>query len=318
MQPLLIASAVLPSLLLLWYFHSRDVNPEPAGPIAATFFLGVAIVVPVLLVGFPIAALVSGLGAPWARGGAEAFFVAAIPEESFKLLVVWRFAARRKAFDEPMDGIVYGVVASLGFATLENVLYVSSGGLSLALLRALTAVPGHAFLGAIMGAWVGRARFDGPRRSDLLAAAWLWPVLLHGLYDWPLLTLKLYGDQGITPSSTVQAGLILTTLAVLVLEGRIAVRLARRFRDEQRAALGLEPPPVTRRRIGSWVRLLGGAVLTSFGGLVLLGAAVSLSDGSATVDGDMAAVAGLFGALPVFLGVRWFRNGLRPPGWSSA
>lgn len=311
MEPALIASAVVPSLLLLWYFRSRDVHPEPAGPLLATFVLGILIVIPVLLVGLPIARAVSELTNPWAYGCAEAFLVAAIPEETFKLLVVWRFSARRKAFDEPMDGIVYGVVASLGFATLENVLYVSSGGLHLALLRALTAVPGHAFLGAIMGAAVGRARFAAERGH--LWAAWTWPVVLHGLYDWPLLTLQGFERQGVVPPAMVQGGLVLATLAVLVLEGRVALRLARAFRDEQRAALGLPAPVPARRGPAAWARLVTGAGLATFGALVLLGAAVSLSEGTMAADGGTAGAAGLFGALPVVLGVRWFRHGLRPP-----
>ena len=87
-----------------------------------------------------------------------------IPEETFKYLVLTRYSARHRAFDEPMDGIVYGAVASLGFAALENLLYVGSGDLGTAVARAATAVPGHAFTGAIMGYYVGQARF-GPLGS---------------------------------------------------------------------------------------------------------------------------------------------------------
>jgi RsiW-degrading membrane proteinase PrsW (M82 family) len=90
-----------------------------------------------------------------------AFLSAAVPEEFFKWLIVVLYCARHKEFDEPMDGLVYGAVASLGFATFENVVYVwvsevsTQAGLQVALARGLTAVPMHASLGAIMGYFVG-------------------------------------------------------------------------------------------------------------------------------------------------------------------
>ncbi|MEW5725188.1 MAG: PrsW family glutamic-type intramembrane protease, partial [Thermodesulfobacteriota bacterium] len=155
------ASAVVPSLLLLWYFHSRDVYPEPARVVWATFGLGVLSTIPVLLADLPLGAAVEALGGlnPYAEGLSHSLFLAAIPEEFFKYLVLVLYAARHKEFNEPMDGVVYGVSASLGFATLENILYVSQGGLGVAVMRAVTAVPSHALMGAIMGYYVGRARF---------------------------------------------------------------------------------------------------------------------------------------------------------------
>ena len=148
-------SAIVPSLLLIWYFHSRDVYPEPPRVIWATFGLGVLTVIPILMVALPVAKLLGEFENPYVHGLNEAFFTAAIPEELFKFLVVALYCARHKEFDEPMDGIVYGAVASLGFATFENVLYVAQGGAGVAILRALSAVPGHACMGAIMGYFAG-------------------------------------------------------------------------------------------------------------------------------------------------------------------
>ena len=88
-----------------------------------------------------------------------------------------------------MDGVVYGAVASLGFATIENVLYVSQGGLETALMRAVTAVPAHACFGAIMGYMYAQARY-GRTRFLGLTRALLVPVLLHGLYDAPLFLMQ--------------------------------------------------------------------------------------------------------------------------------
>ncbi|MCZ6508778.1 MAG: PrsW family glutamic-type intramembrane protease, partial [Acidobacteria bacterium] len=173
----IVFSALVPSLLLVWYFHSRDVYPEPPRVLWTVFILGVATVLPVVLVARPFDALLDQISSPLAYGFASAFVQAAIPEELFKFLVVWFFAARHRAFDEPIDGVIYGVVASLGFATLENVLYVAGGGLHVAVTRALTAVPSHAFLGAIMGYFVGRAKFSA-ERGRFLAWALLLPILL--------------------------------------------------------------------------------------------------------------------------------------------
>src|SRR6266404_6737329 len=132
-----IASALVPSFLLLGYFRARDLYPEPAKALWATFTLGVAIVVPVLMLDQPLALIVKLFHGPLAHGLADALFTAAIPEELLKYAVVVLFCARHKEFDEPMDGIVYGAVASLGFATFENIAYVAEHGLGVAISRAL-------------------------------------------------------------------------------------------------------------------------------------------------------------------------------------
>ncbi|MHC4329963.1 MAG: PrsW family intramembrane metalloprotease [Planctomycetota bacterium] len=157
---LTILSAVIPSLLLLRYFYKRDLNPEPRGVLIKTFLLGILIVVPVIIVAWPLWLLNSRLDHPMLAGLYTALLCAAVPEEFFKFLVITRYSARNPAFDEPMDGVVYGATASLGFATLENILYVVRGGWMVAAARALTAVPCHACLGAILGYYVGQGRFN--------------------------------------------------------------------------------------------------------------------------------------------------------------
>ena len=114
-------SAIVPSFLLAWYFHSRDVYPEPQRVIWATFGLGVLSTIPVLLVDWPINhAIKTWFHGAYMGGVGDAFLMAAIPEEFFKFMVLYLYAARHEAFDEPMDGIVYGVIASLGFAAHFN------------------------------------------------------------------------------------------------------------------------------------------------------------------------------------------------------
>lgn len=122
-----------------------------------------------------------------AQGAYDAFVVASTTEEVFKylafLFVVWS----NQNFNEKFDGIVYAVFVSLGFAGVENVLYVLDGGQETAILRAFTAVPGHALFGVAMGYHLGLARFLPEERTAQLFKALLVPILLHGIYDFMLM-----------------------------------------------------------------------------------------------------------------------------------
>lgn len=238
-----------------------------------------------------------------------------------------------------MDGIVYGATASLGFATLENVLYVSDGGLHVAILRAFLAVPGHAFLGAIMGYYVSRAKFTGGDRRPLLVRALAIPILLHGLYDTPLLAGDCSGGDASDPGCLVLALLPLVP-AIVVGEAIWAVRLVRRLRAEQLAA-GCPPPPpapaaVTpvvvaapgtaaaappvsapgkpRRpgRWASWLLVLLGGVIACGGALVTLGLLLALAEGGSS-PGDRLydVIAGVvLGLLPLAAGTFGFFWGI--------
>jgi RsiW-degrading membrane proteinase PrsW (M82 family) len=231
LAPLLAVSAVIPSLLLVLYFHRRDLYPEPGKVIWATFGLGIATIPGVLIVALPVAAVLKGIPDAHVAGLCGAFLTAAIPEEFFKLLVVRFYAARHAAFDEPMDGVVYGAVASLGFATLENVLYVTSGGVGVAVLRAFTAVPAHAFMGAIMGYYIGRAKFHPEERVRAGIMAYFVPMILHGLYDYPVLTLRELSERGLATDAALPV--LPITLAALLTLWIWAIRGLRRARADQ-------------------------------------------------------------------------------------
>ena len=115
----------------------------------------------------------------------KAFLVAAVPEESAKLLALWLLLRNNKVFDEHFDGIVYAVFVSLGFAAIENVGYVLMAGenwMSTALMRALLAVPGHYAFAILMGYYYALYHFVERSKRN----AWfmfLMPVLAHGVYD---------------------------------------------------------------------------------------------------------------------------------------
>lgn len=332
----LATSALAPSLLLVWYFHARDAFPEPPRVLWTTFALGVLIAAPVLLVAWPALRFAQSFGNPLLYGFASAFFAAAIPEELFKLLVLTRYSMRRPEFDEPMDGIVYGATASLGFATLENVLYVADGGGTAALVRAVTAVPGHAFLGAIMGYFVGRARFAeaSAARALLWRAFWV-PMLLHGAYDFPLLAASQLED----PESWMAVpivGLLLLVPVVLGAELIWTRRLVAQARSLQLsggprrpavppAATAAPPPPTLERpvpattvatssgRLTGWILTFLGGFFACAGGLVTLAVALALTLGETEREelGEVVLGTLIIGVAPAALGCGLFVYGIR-------
>jgi protease PrsW len=318
-------SAVFPSLLLLWYFHSRDVYPEPPRVLWTTFGFGILTILPTLLFALPILFALEAHHDqnPYLLGFAKAFTTAAMPEELFKLGVLWFYCVKHEAFDEPMDGIVYGVAASLGFATLENILFVASGGLSLAITRALTAVPGHAFLGAIMGYYVGQARFRPTETCRLYCLAYFVPVMLHGLYNFPLLTLSLMEE---TASPILTGSLITIALLALAAEGGLALHLMRSLRSKQLKQKA-ETQALSRRKTlesshsdlvekhtsHGWIFTIFGGLSTTFGGMLALGLTLTLIFDPPAAQ-DMASffvVASIIGFFPFFLGLGLFAIGVR-------
>lgn len=344
----LAASAITPSFLLVWYFHARDVFREPAEVLWKTFGLGALIVAPVLLFAWPAYQAAQAVESPLLYGLISAFFGAAIPEEIFKFLVLWLYAMRHSEFDEPMDGIVYGVTASLGFATLENILYVAEGGGTSAFLRAFTAVPGHAFLGAIMGYYAGRAHAaPAAARRALLTRALVIPTLLHGLYDFPLLAASKLEDPDTTATLSIFL-LLLLVPAILSFELIWTLRLVRRTRAAQLTApppaipappaampaqptvpttpsttVPAPPPlpsatsgapvPAGNSRLLGWLLTLTGGLIASLGGLMIFGVLLAflfgIEDGEEL--GEIILGTAIVGVLPALVGANLFLWGVR-------
>ncbi len=104
-----------------------------------------------------------------------------------KFLAFYIFFRTDRNFNEKFDGIVYAVYIALGFAGIENILYVFIGGVGVGLVRALTAVPAHALFGIVMGFYFGLARFIPQRRIIYSFMAFFLPFVFHGLYDFLLM-----------------------------------------------------------------------------------------------------------------------------------
>lgn len=181
----LLALAVAPGLALAVFVYWKDkFEREPLRWLAFSFLLGIPAAVPAALVSLALSGLLEKTvpANEFLRLGLDAFLAVALVEEFFKWLFVKLFIFRRSFFDEPYDGITYAVMVSLGFATIENILYVLEGGLQMALLRMFTAIPAHAVFGVMMGYHLGMAKFI-PGSSYHRTMALTAPTLLHGFYD---------------------------------------------------------------------------------------------------------------------------------------
>ncbi len=184
----LVFVALAPVFIIVFYIYFRDkYEHEPLAMLLKALLAGAIIVIPVIFMeGFVSSFDVYLQGLPKAMY--NAFFVAAITEESFKYLALMLLIWKNPNFNEKFDGIVYAVFISLGFAGVENILYVSSYGLQVGWSRAFTAVPAHAVFGIIMGFYFGLARFYPEIRRKLLIRALVFPIIFHGIYDYILLS----------------------------------------------------------------------------------------------------------------------------------
>jgi RsiW-degrading membrane proteinase PrsW (M82 family) len=196
---ILILAAILPAIVILVWISKSDLFPEPRRLVWGTAGLGIIGVVPIFLFGWPLDELVSRWTDPVASALGEAFLVTAIPEELVKFGIIL-LVSQSRHFDDPMDGIVYGVAASMGFAGLENILYVTEHGMATAIMRAVTAVPSHAMDGLLMGYFLALSKFAGRNRRRFLVSSLVIPILFHGVYDSVFFladALKLDGISGL-------------------------------------------------------------------------------------------------------------------------
>ena len=177
---------ILPSLALVLYFIKGDKFKEPNRIIIITFLFGILITIPA---GFLNTWIFNTFATGEKFNGAllSSFFGPAPVEELLKFSVLYLYILKEKAFNEPMDGLVYGVLASLGFATLENLQYVymtdykAVTSQQIAIWRSFTAVPLHGLCGAIMGFYFGRYAFSADKKY--LGLCIIVPIIFHGSYN---------------------------------------------------------------------------------------------------------------------------------------
>ncbi|MCY1723445.1 PrsW family glutamic-type intramembrane protease [Prolixibacteraceae bacterium Z1-6] len=184
----LLIVALAPVVIIAAYIYFRDkYEKEPIRLLIYALFAGGLTVIPVLFLETFLSSftyLFPGLtAAAW-----KAFVVAAFSEELWKFVALYVLIWRSPEFNEKFDGIVYAVYVALGFAAVENVMYVMEGGFSTGIMRAVTAVPAHAIFGVTMGFYFGLAKFYEKQQAGLKLKALGFPILLHGIYDFILFT----------------------------------------------------------------------------------------------------------------------------------
>ena len=183
---IVLAAALLPAVLLWVYIWKKDPQKEPTSWLVKATLWGVAICIPIGLVESVINFVLFGDGSPSTLFGTTtlAFFVAAVPEEAFKLLALWLVLRKNPYFDEHFDGIVYAVCVGLGFAAIENIGYLimMEDWVLVAIARALLAVPGHYAFAVLMGYFYSVYHFVDHSRKTA-ACVLLVPILAHGIYD---------------------------------------------------------------------------------------------------------------------------------------
>lgn len=181
----LLAVAIAPGIAICVFIYFKDkYNREPVGLLMVSFILGMLSTIPASILQFLNNTTPESLiGKSYKDVAIFAYLVVALSEEGSKYFMIRFFGYRRKAFDEPFDGIVYAVMVGMGFATLENIGYVYQHGLSTGLLRMFLSVPAHATFAVLMGYYIGLAKFDAINRKKYLLLAIILPVIFHGTYD---------------------------------------------------------------------------------------------------------------------------------------
>ena len=191
---LILIISILPVYLIGLYIYKKDANKEPRKLLAKLFRYGILICIPAAIVEIMVEHF---FGDPEAMRYSQLFIYVlidvALIEELFKWVVVYLMTYKHNDFDELYDAIVYAVFVSLGFACFENIFYVLSSGIGVGLVRAITAIPGHAADAIIMGNFLGLAKLADVNNNKLLfkkniILSILMPVLTHAFYDFCLYT----------------------------------------------------------------------------------------------------------------------------------
>lgn len=202
---ILLAIAIAPGIAIALYYFFRDqYNREPRRHLLISFFLGMisavlAGVIEQLL--FSLFKIDNKNSIPDTL--LSAYIFVGLIEEWTKYVMVRGYAFRKPEFDEPLDGIIYTIMVGMGFATLENIAYVLENGIETAIMRMFLSVPAHASFAVIMGYFLGKAKFAGPKRFVFIVAGLFWAAFWHGSYDF-----FLFLQENITLSKYVPHGLL--------------------------------------------------------------------------------------------------------------
>jgi RsiW-degrading membrane proteinase PrsW (M82 family) len=301
-------AAIAPALLFLWLVIATDERPGPPIRVWSAFFLGAASISLLGLVRAPFAKIVLGPDHPWLDQALHSLLAVAAPEEIVKVLVIVAVSFKRRTYADPMDTVVYGAAAGLGFAAYENLAYLVQHAeiwRSLAALRSVLTVPFHGALGIIAGAYLAIARAgtalgahrhhrDWARISSTVLVLFA-PIALHSAFDFPLLMLQQNADLDSTTRLILGSASVLIGFSSIAFAVRLVHRVGRHHAP--RTEIARERLSQLRRM---WALLVfgGGA---GFAGLVFLLGAVHRW--LVNPDRNMTVVAGSVGLISILIGI---------------
>lgn len=182
-----LSAGIAPIVALMSFIYLKDRITEPLSLIVRTFISGALLVFPIMFIqyAFEMENMVGG-------NFVQSFFQIAFFEEFFKWFIFMFVIYHHPEFDDHYDGIVYAVSISLGFASVENILYLLTNGIEYAFSRAFFPVSSHALFGIIMGYYFGLSKEEGHSRKLNILLAFLFPFILHGIYNYILISLKAH------------------------------------------------------------------------------------------------------------------------------
>lgn len=218
----LLALAIAPGAAITIYIYSRDkYDREPLKPLLISFLLGMVATAPAIIIQTslkPVLYLYFPGYTIWYYF-LLSFIVVACSEEGCKFIMLRFYAYRNKAFSEPFDGIIYSVMISMGFATLENIGYVLNYGFKTGIIRMFLSVPMHGAFAVLVGYHVGLAKFDAARAVQHIVKGLLLAIFFHGAFDFFLLLqnssqVKQHVSNGLLLSGALVAWYIAIRMSV--------------------------------------------------------------------------------------------------------
>jgi RsiW-degrading membrane proteinase PrsW (M82 family) len=178
--------ALIPGIFCIWFYRRKDKNPEPRKLIIKVFLVGMAITLPAIVFEYAAEFFFPFFNADnLLTIVASSILVVAPIEEYLKYYVVKKIALKNKAFDEPIDGVIYGVVAGLGFASLENLIVISAEGQGIIILRFATATLMHAITTGIVGYYLSMHKFskEEDKKKYPVWKGLVIAITIHGFYN---------------------------------------------------------------------------------------------------------------------------------------
>ncbi|MFD1039512.1 glutamic-type intramembrane protease PrsW [Virgibacillus byunsanensis] len=212
----ILSAGIAPTVALMSFFYLKDRITEPLPLIIKMFLYGALLVFPIMFLQY--AFTTEGFSN---NNLIESFIVVSFMEEFFKWFIFIYIIFHHTEFDAHYDGIVYAVAISLGFATVENFLYLFSNGIQYAFSRALFPVSSHALFGVIMGYHFGKAKVQPQYKRWNILLAFFTPFLLHGIYNY---ILKTYSSNWLLP--------LIPFMIILWIIGLHKVTVANKIRTE--------------------------------------------------------------------------------------